>query len=51
MNRRTFDLILAEVVGIAFAAVGVRLWANYRLSQGGSGVLYEGAKMAKVVAA
>ena len=52
MNKRTFDLILAETVGILVLWGGVSLWSRRRLMQGPNGGLgYHAAKVTKAVTA
>ena len=52
MNKRTFDLILAETVGILVLWGGVSLWSRRRLTDGPNGGLgYHAAKVTKAVTA
>jgi hypothetical protein len=47
-----FDLILAEIIGVAMAAVAVRLWATKELATGeADGAKFELAKIIKTVSA
>ena len=52
MNKRTFDLVLMETVGILVLWGGVSLWSRRRIMQGqNSGVGYSTAKVVKAVTA
>lgn len=52
MNKHTFDLVLAETVGILVLWGGVSLWSRRRLMQGpNSGLGYSAAKVTKAVTA
>ena len=52
MNKRTFDLILAETVGILVLWGGVSLWSRRRLTDGpNGGLVYHAAKVTKAVTA
>lgn len=50
MNKRTFDLVVAVLVGVIAAETGFRLWATRYLMEGKSnGVLHITAEVTKAV--
>lgn len=52
MNKRTFDLVLMETVGILIVWGGLSMWSRRRIQDGpNSGVLYSTAKVVKAVTA
>jgi hypothetical protein len=52
MNKRTFDLVLMETVGILVLWGGLSMWSRSRLMHGSnSGPGYSVAKVAKAVTA
>ena len=52
MNKRTFDLVLMETVGILVVWGGLSMWSRRRLMDGPSGGALNGvAKVTKAVTA